>query len=202
MPRRHTLRTAAELLRRGRIATADAAVVLAREPNSPVTRAVKLWGDDEKPFRNLIRAETAAARQWRRMMGRIIAHLEPYRADRPVYRGWNFPNAKMRAAFIAPILREQGFVNQRIGMSASRSRKISTGKAFLNRHGLIWAIRRHERARDVSAIFRAIGAKYPDQREVIFPRGCEFALAEKPRFIRVVRGGQVLRVPYLVFDEV
>ena len=57
-------------------------------------------------------------------------------------------------------------------------------------------------ARDVSPIFHAIGAKYPHQREVIFPRGCQFVLAEPPRQLRVVRGGQILRVPYLVLHEV
>jgi len=185
-----------------RVPVAHAAVVLAREPNSPVTRTVKLWGDDERPFKNLIRANTAAAREWRRMMGRIVLHLECYQSEEPVYRGWSFPSAKMRAAFIESIQRRGGFVNGRIGMSASRTKKVSTGRPFLNRFGLVWEIRRHRLARDVSPIFRAIGAKYPHQREVIFPRGCQFVLAETPRELRVLRGGQTLRVPYLVLHEV
>jgi len=198
----HRLHSAADLLTRSRIPVAHAAAVLAREPNSPITRTVKLWGDDERPFKNLIRANTAAAREWRRMMGRIVLHLECYRSDEPVYRGWSFPNAKTRAAFIASIQRRGGFVNGRIGMSASRTKRVSTGRPFLNRFGLLWEIRRHRLARDVSPIFHAIGAKYPHQREVIFPRGCEFVLAESPRELRVVRGGQTLRVPYLVLHEV
>jgi hypothetical protein len=196
------LHSAADLLKASQVSVAHAAAVLAREPNSPITRTVKLWGDDERPFKNLIRADTATAREWRRMMGRIVLHLECYRSDEPVYRGWSFPSAKMRAAFIESIKRRGGFVNRRIGMSASRTKKVSTGRPFLNRFGLVWEIRQHRLARDVSPIFRAIGAKYPRQREVIFPRGCQFVLAESLRELRVVRGGQTLRVPYLVMHEV
>jgi len=86
-------------------------------------------------------------------------------------------------------------------MSASRSQHVSTSDRFLNTSGMVWQIRRQKTARDVSAIFAAIGAKYPEQREVIFPRGSQFALLEGPRLLRVVRGGQTLRVPYYVFQE-
>ena len=202
MERPRRLRSAADLLKPGSVTVAHAGAVLAREPTSPITRTVKLWGDDERPFKNLIRANTSAARQWRRMMGRIVGHLECFRSDEPVYRGWSFPTARMRTAFIDSIQRQGGFVNRRIGMSASRTKKVSTGRPFLNRFGLVWEIRRHRLARDVSPIFRAIGAKYPHQREVIFPRGCQFVLAEPPQALRVVRGGQTLRVPYLVLHEV
>jgi hypothetical protein len=198
----HRIRSAADLLKRGHVKVAHAAAVLAGEPESPITRTVKLWGDDEEPFKNLIRANSSAARQWRRMMGRIVDHLECFRSDEPVYRGWNFPSAQARARFIATIQRRGGFVNRRIGMSASRSRRVSTSRAFLNHFGLVWQIRRHRLARDVAPIFRAIGAKYPHQREVIFPRGCQFVLAESPRELRVVHDGQILRVPYLVLHEV
>jgi hypothetical protein len=199
-PRR--LRSAADLLKAGRVSVARAATVLAREPASPITRTIKLWGDDEMPFKNLIRANTSAARQWRHMMGKIVIHLECFRSDEPVYRGWSFPNARMRAAFIEGIQRRGGFVNRRIGMSASRAKKVSTSQQFLNRFGLVWEIKRHRLARDVSPIFRAIGAKYPHQREVIFPRGSQFVLVEPPREMRVLRSGQMLRVPYLVLHEV
>ncbi|MGH7997813.1 MAG: hypothetical protein ACREFX_15825 [Opitutaceae bacterium] len=199
-PRR--LYSAADVLTTSHMPVAQAAVALAREPTSPITRTMKLWGDDERPFKNLIRANTAAAREWRRMMGRIVGHLECLQSDEPVYRGWSFPSAKMRASFIDSIRRRGGFVNRRIGMSASRARRVSTGRPFLNRFGLVWEIRRHRLARDVSPIFHAIGAKFPRQREVIFPRGCQFVLAEPPRQLRVVRSGQTLRVPYLVLHEV
>jgi hypothetical protein len=135
-------------------------------------------------------------------MGRIIGHLECFRSNKPVYRGWNFPNSKTRTAFIEAIRRRGGFVNRRVGMSASLSKRISTSQPFLNRFGLVWEIRRYRLARDVSPIFRAIGAKYPHQREVIFPRGCQFVLVESPQELRVVRSGQILRVPYLVLHEV
>jgi len=92
-PRR--LRSAADLLKPGSMAVAHAAAVLAQEPTSPITRTVKLGGDDERPFKDLIRANTSAARQWRRMMGRIVGHLECFRSDEPAYRGLSCPSAKM-----------------------------------------------------------------------------------------------------------
>jgi hypothetical protein len=202
MPLSRRLRSAADLLTSGRIPVARAAVILAREPASPITRTVRLWGDDERPFKNLIRANTSAARQWRRMMGRIVNHLECFRSDKPVYRGWNFPDARTRDAFISAIQRRGGFVNRRIGMSASLSRSVSTSRSFLNRFGLVWEIGHHRLARDVSPIFKAVGAKYPGQREVIFPRGCQFVLAEPLRKLRVVRDRQIFHVPYIVLHEV
>lgn len=199
MPTR--LRHAADLLTASNVPVSRAAVILSREPESPVTQAVKLWGDDEEPFKNLITSRTAAAREWRRVMARIIANLRPDRSNRPVWRGWYFANARQRAGFLEPILRAGLFINPRIGMSATRARRVATRASFLNRHGVIWEIRSHCSARDVAPIFAAIGAKYPEQREVLFPRHCRFVLLESPRTIALVRGGQKLRVPYLVFAE-
>lgn len=199
MPNR--LRHAADLLTATKVPVSRAAIILSREPESPVTQAVKLWGDDEEPFKNLITSRTAAAREWRRVMARIIAHLMPDRSNHPVWRGWYFANANQRAAFLAPILRGGLFINPRIGMSATRTRRVATGASFLNRHGVIWEIRSHRSARDVAPIFAAIGAKYPEQREVLFPQRSRFVLLEPPRAITLVRGGQKFRVPYLVFAE-
>jgi hypothetical protein len=102
---------------------------------------------------------------------------------------------------MGPILKQGFFVNPRIGMSASRSRRVSTSAAFLNRHGVIWKIRAPRTARDFAPIFDAIGAKYPEQREVVFPRHSRFVLMEAPRKLTLLRGGQRLRVPYLIFEE-
>ena len=68
-------------------------------------------------------------------------------------------------------------------------------------HGLIWEIRGPRTARDFAPIFDAIGAKYPEQREVVFPRHSRFVLMEAQRKLTLLRGGQRLRVPYLVFEE-
>jgi hypothetical protein len=184
------------------VPVSQAAKILAQEPTSPITRTLKLWGDDEQPFKNLIRSDASAAKGWRRMMGKIVNHLECFQSSEPVYRGWNFSSARTRTAFMDAIQRNGGFVNRRIGMSASRHKRISTSSAFLNRFGLVWEIRQHSRARDVSPIFHAIGAKYPHQREVIFPRGAQFVLVQAPQSLRIVRDGQSLRVPYLILNEV
>jgi hypothetical protein len=71
------------------------------------------------------------------MMGRIVDHLECFNSDQPVYRGWNFPSARMRTGFIDAIQRRGGFVNRRIGMGASRAKNVSTSRPFLNRFGLV-----------------------------------------------------------------
>ncbi len=70
-----SLRHAAELLSLSDVPVKRAAMVLARELNSPVTQAIKLWGDDEEPFMNLITARSVSAREWRRIMGRIIIKM-------------------------------------------------------------------------------------------------------------------------------
>ncbi|MGA3008499.1 MAG: hypothetical protein ABSE59_11480 [Opitutaceae bacterium] len=174
---------------------------MAREPESPVTQAVKLWGDDEAPFKNLIAAETQLARRWRNIMRRLLAHLERDPTGQTVYRGWFFANARQRAEFMKPVVEQGFFVNMRVGMSATKSLAVSTSAPFLNAYGAIWEIRAPRKARNLEPIFAAIGAKYPKQREVIFPRGSRFGLLERPTKLKVVRGGQILQVPYFIFEE-
>jgi hypothetical protein len=195
------IRHAIDLLSATSVPTNRAAMVLAREPDSPVTEAVKLWGDDEEPFKNLITAKTRLARRWRKIMYRLLVHLEPDRKGNTVYRGWSFANDLQRTEFMRSILQQGFFVNSRIGMSATKSLAVSTSATFLNRHGAIWEIRAPRKARDLEPIFAAIGAKYHEQREVIFPRGTRLGLVEVPKKLRVVRDGQIVRVPYFVFEE-
>lgn len=201
MAKARPIRRAADLLSAARVSTRQAARVLAREPDSPVTQAVKLWGDDEAPFKNLIAAETQLARRWRSTMHRLLAHLESHKKTQTVYRGWSFANPSQRAVFMKPIVERGFFVNSRIGMSATKSLAVSTSAPVLNVHGAIWEIRAPRKARDLEPIFAAVGAKYPEQREVIFPRGCRFVLMEPPAELKVVRGRQTIRVPYFVFEE-
>ncbi len=195
-------RRAADLLKFRQIAPAIAADVLAREPKHPLTQAVKLWGDDEEPFKNLVSSRAPDARAWRRTMGRFLRHLAPDSSGRSVYRGWYFPSRAARTGFLASILAERFFESSRIGMSASRSLRTATGCSFVNPFGMVWEIQEPKTGRDVSAIFRRIGAKYPEQREVIFPKGSRFVLAERPRKLSLVRGGQKIAVPYVVFEEI
>jgi hypothetical protein len=201
MPKSRPIRHAADLLVATRVPTKQAAAILAREPDSPVTQAVKLWGDDEAPFKNLIAADTPLARRWRNIMRRLLAHLERDLTGQTVYRGWSFANTRQRTVFMKPILEQRFFVNARIGMSATTSLAVSTSAPFLNSYGAIWEIRAPRKARNLEPIFAAIGAKYPEQREVIFPRGCRFGLLEPATKLEVVRGGHMLRVPYFTFEE-
>ena len=200
-PKRHMMR-AADLLRVSEVAPETAAEVLARDPRSSLTQAVKLWGDDEEPFRNLIISTTSEAKEWRNMMGKFIRHLKPDESRRSVFRGWYFPTKAERAEFLKPILEYRFFESERVGMSASRSRRTSTNRTFVNQHGMVWEIQRPKTGRDVSLIFEKVGAKYPQQREVIFPLGSRFVLVESPRQLSLVRDGQHLKVPYLTFEEI
>jgi hypothetical protein len=201
MPKSQSVRHAADILVANYISTQQAAAVLAREPGSPVTQAIKIWGDDEAPFKNLISAKTHLARRWRAIMRRLLANLEPDLTGQTVYRGWSFANARQRAEFMRPITEQGFFVNTRVGMSATKSFAISTSTPFLNSHGAIWEIRAPRKGRNLEPIFAAIGAKYPEQREVVFPRGSRFGLLEPPTKLKVVRDGQILRVPYFIFEE-
>ena len=67
---------------------------------------------------------------------------------------------------------------------------------------MVSEIQRPKTGRDVSLIFEKVGAKYPQQREVIFPLGSRFVLVESPRQLSLVRDGQHLKVPYLTFEEI
>jgi len=201
MPTTPRLRCANDLLKFSNTPVEQAAAILAREPASPVTRAIKLWGDDEEPYSQLMRGKTSDAREWRQIIHQVLANLEPFASTKPVYRGWSFSSAKARSEFMQAVWKRGGFANRRIGMSASRRRNVSTGKAFLNVHGMVWEIRGHRTARNVAGIFAAVGTKYPQQREVIFPRGSRFLLIEMNRQFRVVRGGHSVRVPYFILKE-
>ena len=87
-PQEQRPRRAADLLRsRRRVSPAVAAEVLARELRNLLTQAVKLWGDDEEPFKNLVSSPAPDARAWRRTMGKFLRHLEPDVSGRSVYRG-------------------------------------------------------------------------------------------------------------------
>lgn len=192
---------AVDLLKRPGISVAVAARALAREPDSPVTRTLKLWGDDENPFKRLIVGQSKEARIWRETMGVILQNLKRNTGGRTVWRGWNFVSANARKRLLCSFERSGVFTNFRVGMSASYSRRIASRSAFLNANGALWEIRRSYSARDLGPIFRAIGAKYPEQREAIFPRGTTFALIREP-ILKVVRqDGHALKVWHYVLTE-
>lgn len=200
--KKNTLRyCAADLLKHSGVSVAKAASALKREPGSPVTRALKLWGDDEDPFRHLINSRTAEARVWRETMEVILRNLAPETTGRTVWRGWYFESASARQRLLQRLERTGTFVNRRVGMSASRSRGVASRPEFVNRFGALWEIRRPCSARDLAPIFRIIGAKYPWQREVIFPRGSRFRLLRPPGWLRISRGGQTCKVRHYLLQE-
>lgn len=201
MKRKIHIRYAADLLRYSNVPVSVAAKVLAREPGSPVTRALKLWGDDENPFKHLIISESSEARVWRETMGILLKNLQPETSGRTVWRGWYFASARNRKRLWRELETRAVFVNARVGMSASRSRRIACRAEFVNKHGALWEIRSPRSARDLAPIFRAIGAKYPEQREVVFPKGVNFALIGKPGWKTIRRDGQSQKVRHYVVQE-
>ncbi len=200
--KKNTLRLcAADLLKHSGVSVSKAAAALKREPGSPVTRTLKLWGDDEDPFRHLVGSRTAEARVWRETMAVILRNLAPEISERTVWRGWYFASASARHRLLRRLEQTGVFVNRRVGMSASRSRGIASRPEFVNRHGALWEIRRPCSARDLAPVFRAIGAKYPWQREVIFPRGARFVLLKPPGWLTLRQGGQGVKVLHYVLQE-
>lgn len=178
-----------------------AARVLAREPDSPVTRALRLWGDDENPFKHLIASQSEEAKTWRETMGILLKNLQPDTSGRTVWRGWYFNSVSARKRLWRQLEAKAIFVNARIGMSASRSRRIACRPEFVNKHGALWEIRSPRSARDLAPIFRAIGAKYPEQREVVFPKGVRFELVGNPGWRTIRRDGQSRKVRHYVVQE-
>jgi hypothetical protein len=197
-----SIQQASELLHVSGVPIAVAARVLAREPASPVTRTLKLWGDDEDPFRHLITATSKEARVWRETMGILIENLAPAAGARPVWRGWHFGSDHRRDSLMRLIEGTGHFRNLRVGMSASRSRHVAIRPEFLNHHGVLWEIRHPRSARNLAPIFRAIGAKYPAQREVVFPAGTRFRLVSKPGWVTIRGHGQSFRVRHHVLEEI
>jgi hypothetical protein len=195
------LKHAADLLKSSNIRVSFAARVLAHEPDSPVTRALKLWGDDENPFKHLIISRSEEAKTWRETMAILLKNLRPETSGRTVWRGWYFDSASVRKRLWKDLEIKAIFVNARVGMSASRSRRIACRPEFMNEQGALWEIRSPRSARDLAPIFRAIGAKYPEQREVVFPKGVRFELVGKPGWRTIRRDGQAKKVRHYVVQE-
>lgn len=135
------IKAAADLLKYPNVPVSEAADVLAREPGSPVARALKLWGDDENPFKHLIISESSEARVWRETMGVLLKNLQPETSGKTVWRGWYFASARSRKRLWRELETRAVFVNTRVDMSASRSRGIACRAEFVNRHGALWEIR-------------------------------------------------------------
>jgi hypothetical protein len=131
----------------------------------------------------------------------ILRNLAPETTGWTVWRGWYFASASARQRLLQRLERTGTFVNRRVGMSASRSRGIASRPEFVNPHGALWEIRRPCSARDLAPIFRVIGAKYPWQREVIFPRGSRFRLLRPPGWLTISRGGQIFKVRHYLLQE-
>ena len=93
------------------------------------------------------------------------------------------------------------FRNERVGMSASQLRRVAVQPEFLNHYGVLREIRRPRSMRNLAPIFRAIGAKYPHQREVVFPAGKTFRLLRDTSWLTVRRDGHYLRVRHHVLEE-
>jgi hypothetical protein len=168
-------------------AAADASVapeVLARllkaEPGHPVTQAVKLWGDDEKRFTEMMMEDTPQAMEWRQIMEATLSKLKPMPGEPILYRGWKFETAEEITEFMEK--NRDYFPQKRVGMSASLELAVAERDKFSGgEYSMIWEIQGTRRAVDARPLFQAVGAAAHAEREeeVIFPGGGKYLWLDK-----------------------
>lgn len=157
------------------ITPARLADLLRAEPDHPVAKAIKLWGDDEKRFTELMMLDTEEARAWRETMAATLRKLEPVQGEPVLYRGWSFETAEKMQAFMEE--NREGFAQKRVGMSASLDIDVPQREKFSKgEHSMIWQIQGTQAAVDARPLFEAVGAVAHLEREeeFIFPAGVDY----------------------------
>lgn len=201
-PRKKPAASAEEMVTGTPASPKRAAKLLAREPNHRAAKALKTWGDDEQNFGKLIKGKGKKARQWQADVAEALQGIKPMPGKPTVFRGWNFKTAADRKAFLESNVIKGTYSQQRVGMSCTKELKVAARSKFLNQHGMIWEIRKSRTARDVEDVFKALGAKYPDEKEAIMPKGAGLVMVGKPKRKTVdAGGGKKKRVWYYVFEE-
>ncbi|HEY1791818.1 MAG TPA: hypothetical protein VGG34_02800 [Opitutaceae bacterium] len=200
--RRRIIRHAADLLTARNVPVARAATVLARERNSPITGAIKLCGDDEAPFKNLIAAKTPLARRWRKMMASPAFSPgtrsdQANRLSRLEFREFSGESGLHEADSAARLLFERADRYERHTVSEDRDEK-TVLKSVRRRLGNPGAAK----SAQCCAHLRGNRGEVSRTAELIFPRGARFGLLKPSRTIKVVRGGQTLGVPFFAFEEI
>ncbi len=185
------------ILTKGDLPPRDLAELLAQHPRHPATVAMRIWGNDEREFAELINAASPNAVAWRDEVERVLMATRPEEDLAVVWRGWKYKSDDRRSASLESLDLEAGiFRQQRVGMSASRSLAIATDR-FIKEHGMVWEIRAPKTARSMAEVFEALGTKYAHEQEIIFPRGSVLSLTES-RFQKV---GKYPSLVYRVYEE-
>lgn len=183
----------------GSVAGVDAASILAAHPKHPASVAMKLWGDDEETFSELITGNTEEAEQWRGVVKETLDVVRPMPQGTVLYRGWKFPNENTRDKVMADLAGEGIFTQIRAGMSASMDLSEVTKQKFFNEHGVVWELHSNS-AIEVEQLFRALKTKYPGEREAIIPSGKVFDVSG-PALRTLNVDGQLREVMYYVLQE-
>jgi SPP1 gp7 family putative phage head morphogenesis protein len=147
------------------------ATLLRGDPKHPLAQVIKLWGDDEARFTEMMMLDTQDARQWRRQMEVALRKLQPVAGEPELYRGWSFATAAEMDAFLAE--HREGFTQARAGMSATADIAVTAREKFTRgEHSMVWRIQGTRRAVDARPLFEAVGAVAHIEREeeFIFPR--------------------------------
>ena len=177
------------------------AEVIGRFPQSAPAKTFRRWGDDDRKFYELMNLDDPEAVVWRTAMGQFLATIKPDTSGRTLYRGWKFGSKDDLASFLKKELADGVFTNTRPGMSSTYSTEVATRGKFLSGHAMIWEIRSPKTARDFEEILKVAGAKYPDEREAIFPEGARLRQVGPPRKRNIIRNGQKIRYLHYVFEE-
>jgi hypothetical protein len=156
---------------RGSVAPRAFADLLRAEKDHPLAKVIKLWGDDEARFTEMMRLDTREARQWRHQMEAALRKLRPVAGEPELYRGWSFATAAEMEAFLEE--HREGFTQARAGMSATADIAVTAREKFTRgEHSMVWRIQGTRRAVDARPLFEAVGAVAHIEREeeFIFPR--------------------------------
>lgn len=155
----------------GTVEPAWLASLVRAEPNHEVAKALKLWGDDEDTFSELMREDDAAALAWRDTMDITLSKLKPV-PDKPLlYRGWSFKTAEEMDDFLVNY--KDHFEQDRVGMSGTFDLTVAARPKFSGgAHSMIWAVSDNRRAVDMRPLFEAVNAQAYrlGESEVIFPQ--------------------------------
>lgn len=197
-PRDEELRAPGDLLRLRDFTPEQAARVLALEPDSSVTQALRAWAQDAESYQRLVRNPQSDEAQTFR---RVLLNMQPYRSDEPLWRGLKFDSVEERDRYLTDWQNTGVVPHQALAVSTSKSREFALTN-YTNEYGILLEVRKHSSGRDFEPIARAVGGQ-PIEQEVLVPGPIDFALLDATRTTRATySAGQMVEIPYITISEI